>query len=440
MRAKKKIMATISAKVYEHHKKADGTYNVKICVHHKDQRKFIDTNHYVVKKQLTAKLKIKDNFVNDLIDDQLKGYRKIISELGEKLNFFNAESLRDYLRDKDADVDFIKFCQLHIEQLKKENRTGTAGTHRTVRNSLIDYFKRDSVSITEINSNMLVSYERFLRSRRTMTRIVTEDGQTKEKTIDGLSDSGLHNHMRDLRTLFNAACNMYNNEDLGIYRIKHYPFKKYKVGSSPLTRKRNNTLDEVRAVRDCVTKAGSRAELAKEIYMLSFYLCGMNAVDFYHLTKNDIRAGRIDYNRAKTQGRRKDNAFISIKIIEEAKPLLEKYIEKLSVRYSTYGGLDTALSQGMKQLRKLTGIPGATIYWARHTFATIARNACRISKDDVALALNHVDDEHRTTDIYIEKDWSIVDEVQIKVIGLLRRLDMKIGAKQKKEASLEKAA
>jgi hypothetical protein len=114
-----------------------------------------------------------------------------------------------------------------------------------------------------------------------MTRIVTEDGQTKEKTIDGLSDSGLHNHMRDLRTLFNAACNMYNNEDLGIYRIKHYPFKKYKVGSAPLTKKRNNSLEEVRAIRDCVTKVGSRAELAKEIYMLSFYLCGMNAVDFY---------------------------------------------------------------------------------------------------------------------------------------------------------------
>jgi len=309
-----------------------------------------------------------------------------------------------------------------------------------VRNSLIDYFKRDSVSITEINSNMLVSYERFLRSRRTMTRIVSEDGQTKEKTIDGLSDSGLHNHMRDLRTLFNAACNMYNNEDLGIYRIKHYPFKKYKVGSAPLTKKRNNTLEQVRAVRDCVTKADSRAELAKEIYMLSFYLCGMNAVDFYHLTKKDIRNGRIDYNRAKTQGRRKDNAFISIKIIEEAKPLLEKYIDRLSVRYSTYGGLDTALSQGMKQLRKLTGIPEVTIYWARHTFATVARNACRISKDDVALALNHVDDEHRTTDIYIEKDWRIVDEVQIKVIGLLRRMDLKLDGKRKKASSLKNAA
>jgi hypothetical protein len=184
LRVKTEIMATVSAKVYEHHRKADGTYNVKVCVHHKNQRKFIDTNHYVVKKQLTGKMKIKDNFVNNLIDEQLKGYRKIISELGEKLNFFNAESLRDFLRDKDADVDFIRFCLLHIEQLKKENRNGTAGTHQTVRNSLIDYFKRDSVSITEINSNMLVSYEKFLRGERTMIRTVTNYGK-KKKTRRG---------------------------------------------------------------------------------------------------------------------------------------------------------------------------------------------------------------------------------------------------------------
>jgi integrase len=427
-------MATVSAKVYEHHKKADGTYNVKICVHHKDQRKFIDTNHFVVSKQLTAKLKIKDRFITDLIDEQLRDYRKLISELGEKLDFFSAEALRDYLRDKDSEIDFLKFCNTYIEQLRKEKRNGTADNHRTVLNSLIDYFKRDGISINEINSNMLVSYERFLRVERTMIRLNQEKKEVKT-TKKGLSDSGLHNHMRDLRTMFNAARNLYNNEDLGIYKIKHYPFKKYKIGSPPITKKRNNTIEQVRVIRDCETKPGSRAELAKEIYLLSFYLCGMNAVDFFKLTKKDIRNGRIDYNRSKTEGKRKDNAFISIRIIEEAKPLLEKYIEKLSVRYSAYDGLDTALSMGMKQLRKLTGIPGITIYWARHTFATIARNSCRMSKDDVALALNHVDDEHRTTDIYIEKDWGIVDEVQLKVITVLRKLDKKTMIKIKEPIS-----
>ena len=47
-----RTMATVSAKVFEHHKKADGTYNVKICVQHKRLRKYLDTTHFVVKKQL----------------------------------------------------------------------------------------------------------------------------------------------------------------------------------------------------------------------------------------------------------------------------------------------------------------------------------------------------------------------------------------------------
>ena len=73
----------------------------------------------------------------------------------------------------------------------------------------------------------------------------------------------------------------------------------------------------------------------------------------------------------------------------------------------------------LKALCKSAELNGITFYWARHSFASIARNDCRFSKDDVALALNHVDNGHSVTDIYIAKDWSIVDEVQAAVIATL---------------------
>jgi integrase len=432
-------MATVSAKVFEHHQKDDGTCNVKICVYHQNDRKYMETSHFVSKRQLDAKFKIKDKFLNKIIEGTLDDYRETISQLGNKLDFFSCEALTIYLKDKDKDIDFIEFAQKHIEQLIRENREPYSKSFRAVKNSLIDYFKRTSLSITEINSNMLYEYEKFLRRERKQVRVNQLEREV-ETTEAGLSDSGLHNHMRDLRTLFNAACKLYNNEDLGLFRIKHYPFKKYKVGSPPMTKKRNNTVEEVQAIRDCKTVPGSRAELAQELYMLSFYLCGMNAVDFYQSSPKYIRNGRVDYNRSKTEGRRKDNAFISIKIVEEAKPLIEKYFENLSKRYSTYGGLDTALSKGMIELRKLTGIDDITFYWARHTFANLARNACRMSKDDVALALNHIDEGHRTTDIYIAKDWKIVDEVQFKVITILRKLDVKKVKEVQKREQLRMSA
>jgi hypothetical protein len=53
-----------------------------------------------------------------------------------------------------------------------------------------------------------------------------------------------------------------------------------------------------------------------------------------------------------------------------------------------------------------------------------------MSKDDVGLALNHVDQGNKTTDIYIEKDWSIVDEVQSNVIALLNESNKPKGKKR----------
>lgn len=160
--------------------------------------------------------------------------------------------------------------------------------------------------------------------------------------------------------------------------------------------------------------------------MLSFYLCGTNAIDFYKIGPQNIKNGRLEYKRSKTTGRRKDEAFISIKIVDEAKPLLEKYMGKLSQRYSTIGNLNKALSKGMDETCRLTGLSGVTFYWARHTFANVARNKCRMSKDDIALALNHVDEGNRTTDIYIAKDWKIVDDVQRKVIALFRKVEIRM--------------
>ncbi len=424
----KTVMATVTSKVFEHHKKSDGTYNVKICVRHKGLRKYLDTVHYVVKRQLTKDLKIRDPFVAEKVENQLRDYRKAISELEGKLDFFTVESLVDYLRDKNEDIDFIKFCNAHIERLKKEGREGTSTTHRIVKNSLIDYFKRQTVSINEIHSNMLQSYEKFLRSERTMKRI-NQLGKEVVTTKKGLADSGLHNHMRDLRTLFNAARDRYNNEDLGIYRIKHYPFKNYKIGSAPLTLKRNNTLQQVVSIKKLSAKVGSRMELARDLYLLSFYQCGMNAVDLYKLMPDHIQNGRIDYNRSKTKGKRKDNAFISIKIAEDAKPLLEKYLGQLSTRYSRTSSLNSALSKGMKQISRKLGIPKLTLYWARHTFATVARNTCRMQKDDVAEAMNHVDEGNRMTDIYIAKDWAIVDDVQSAVLNAFKKEEVKLGKK-----------
>jgi hypothetical protein len=152
----------------------------------------------------------------------------------------------------------------------------------------------------------------------------------------------------------------------------------------------------------------------------------MNTVDLYKAY--EYKSGRINYNRSKTEDRRDDEALISIKVEPEAMELFEKYRDKTGERvfcfyqmYSTMENFNSAVNKGLKQIGESLKIDVAlSSYYARHSWATIARNDCGVSKDDIHLALNHVEEDLKVTDIYIAKDWSIIDNANRKVINYLK--------------------
>jgi len=360
--------------------------------------------------------------VNKLLYEKIEGYRETISILGDRLDLFDANDLKKYLLAQHQEIDFMAFCRNHIKKLQKDNRAKTASCYRTVYFSLVDYFGTSSLSIDLITLNSIYGYEQFLQTERLIER-KNQQGKLVKTKSPKLSTNSIHNYMRDFKSLFKATVTYYNNLHIGLIRIKYNPFDQYKLPSLSETQKRNIEITSIKSIRDFQAQPNSTAELARDIYMLSFYLCGMNAADLY-AGQYLVQGERIEYNRLKTKEKRKDNAFISIKIIDEAKPLLYKYYN-LNQRYNSRENLTAAISAGMRQIAKELKLDSITFYSARHSFATIARNKCRKSKDDVAMALNHVDQTRKTTDIYLGKDWTIIDEVQLAVVELLRDLDRK---------------
>jgi integrase len=413
-------MATIKEVVLKHHKKEDGTYNIKYRLTHNRKITYINTNHFAGEKQLKKDLTVKDKFLLSVISTDIARYRMKLLELDSLLIHFDVKQLANRLiqQEENPVIDIIAFAKQYVSELIEEGRKGTAYPILTVANSLCDYFGGQKVEIDRINSIMLPDYEKYLRKERKFKR-KNQFGKDVNYVRKGLSDSGLHNHIRDLRTLFNAARNRFNDEDRGLIRIKHYPFKKHKVIEAPMTAKRALSIEQIILIRECVCAPGSRAELAKEIFLLSFYLCGMNAKDIYDLRNNSILKNRVNYNRSKTRNRRKDSAFISINLIPDASPLLFKYINRLRERYAESTNFNKALNKGLKEIGEAIGITTLTMYCARHSFGSIARNECRFSKDDVGFALNHIDHNTKTTDIYIKPDWRIIDDVQVGVVSLL---------------------
>ena len=80
--------------------------------------------------------------------------------------------------------------------------------------------------------------------------------------------------------------------------------------------------------------------------------------------------------------------------------------------YANYRHFYNNLCKGLKEIKEQLGLEELTTYWARHSWATIARKL-KISKDTIALALGH--GSHTVTDIYIEEDMAEVDEANRKV-------------------------
>ncbi|MFA6278081.1 MAG: phage integrase SAM-like domain-containing protein [Pedobacter sp.] len=157
--------------------------------------------------------------------------RKKIGDLGEKLNFHTVHSLRDFLQKGELraeTIDFIAFGWSVVKLIETKKRKGCLGNFKAVMYRLQDYFKSNSASVTEITSKMLAKYEDHLRTPRIILRPNKYNILTPKMT-QGVTDGGLHNHMRDLRTIFKDAIKFYNDKEKGIEIIKHYPFENYKI-------------------------------------------------------------------------------------------------------------------------------------------------------------------------------------------------------------------
>jgi hypothetical protein len=431
-------MATFKICIFKHQKRRDDKYPVSIRVYWKRQYGYINTEYYVTEKQIIKKrFELKDPFILNELNSRIASYEELkAKKLGRKIELYTAKDLAGYFEKEgnpgfDSDLDFIAFSRKHCEKLISQGRQSTAAPMLRSINALVDYCHgRERILADEITAKFLKGFEAFLKGDRTLKRL-NQFGNTVVTHKKGLSDVSILDYITDIRTLFNTALAEFNDYDKNEIRILHYPFKGYKLKKRPETRKRNLSVEDIRTIKDLPATGLSRADMARDVFMLSFYLAGTNLIDLYEADMSCYADNRFSYNRSKTKGRRQDSAFISVKVEPEAKPLFEKYRDPAGIRvfdfynrYSTSHIFSSNMNKGLKVIAEKCNldVPLST-YYARYSLATIARNKCDISKDDINLILNHVDNEMKVTDIYLEKDWTRIDRAIRKVLDLVADLD-----------------
>ncbi|MEN5232303.1 phage integrase SAM-like domain-containing protein [Sphingobacterium faecium] len=397
-------MASISATILKHHKKQNGSWNVKIRISQKGRSVYNDTSIVATKEDLDTKLRLKKIFIDRYLSVELNRLREIINSLGIRADSMNADQLKAVLTEKGEEMDFFYFFDEYAE--KFSGRVNTIIKRKSSVARLKEFIGSSTLSPLDIKSKFLTDFQEFLKVP--IRRDAVARGSRSNRTV--------LNIIIDIQVIFNLMRDRYNDEDTGQIRIPNDPFRKLIKVIPKQSRNKNLSVEQIKAIRDLELTTESDI-ISRDLFMLSFYLCGINSVDLMQ-TLTDENALRLNYNRTKTSGSRSDNAFISINIPPEARNLVVKYAGLLQRRYKTVKTLNNRLSDSLSSIGEKLDIVSLTFYSARHSFASLARNECRFSKDDVAAALNH--SSSTVTDTYIAKDWSIIDDVQNGVLELLR--------------------
>jgi integrase len=331
-------------------------------------------------------------------------YIKIKSYIN-KLNDLNTESwtvkeVKEFITSEtSSNISFSDFARKYIDKMIVSGRKKPASNYTCALNSLEKHYGK-SIFFSDVTSKELRAW------------------------IDTLSETKRAKNLYPviIKKLFDEGCLEYNDYDRNIIKISGQPFRAVKIPDSDTPQKRTTNAETIRTIL-AVSPAVSREELARDIVLLVLYLVGINTVDLYGIEKTAFDGEKLCYNRKKTEGKRKDKAYIEVLVNEEILPLFEKYkgnkrLFNFSERYSDPDLFLTAVNKGLKSLCRKANVSKITVYWLRHTWATIAQNQCGASTELVGFCLNHAS-AHRVTEGYIEKDFAPIDILNRKVLDYI---------------------
>ena len=401
----------------------DGTYNVKVRFIKDKKVKRVSTDLFATDSDLTSDLKLKEeSIVKQEADRLVLHYRTMVNSLHfDSENCDVSEIVNRLLCKEEAEkpIDFIAFSKKWISKTTIKGKDN----YTTALNSFIRFLGKEELEIKKITVDLLEQYRDYIINVRN-ERVKALQAEGKRVP----SNRCLSLYLMSLRHLYGEAQRFYNKPDKGLMRIPHTPFEYFKIPKQEATRKRAVTPQQIKAIWSLPyqnihkgVKHTCRLDLAKDCFILSFCLMGINSADLYNATL--LRDNRLVYCRTKTKERRLDKAKMEVVVPDMVLPIIEKYRDTTGQRlfrfykdYRDHKAFNKAINKGLKEIGDQLNIDDLEFYAARHSWATIALNKCGIDKYTVHAALNHVDESMRVTDIYIERDFVNENKANAKVI------------------------
>ena len=315
-------------------------------------------------------------------------------------------------RNKKTSMTLFQFMNLLIALLMKNGQYRTMQHYKATLNSIKRYLDNKDIALNEIDAEVMRSYEAYLHHTAEVCRNTSSF------------------YLRILRATYNRAVAK------GL-TPQQYPFTDVYTGIAP-TRKRAIPTEDVSQIKhlESVKDLTPKEEMARDTFLMSFYLRGISFIDLAHLRKSDLKEGYLHYTRSKTRQR------LTIRWEDEMQELLEKYqaqtasspylfpflvddgnksqntIDKKEDEARLYHNAEARISYHLRKFGAKIGIKGKlTLYVARHSWATAARDN-DISISVISEALGH--HSETTTQIYLNSiKSSEVDDANAKILAAL---------------------
>lgn len=320
--------------------------------------------------------------LNYCIETELMKLKKIVLDLEMLATDYTVDDIVRAYRQKTSTVPVFDYFQEIVDSLTKVGKNGNSNVYKGTMGILQKYSQGRELTFEEINYSFLKNFEAHLQQK-------------------GCKINTISFYLRTIRSVFNRAI-----KD-GLICEDCYPFKKIIIRKEK-TLKRAIYKEEIASIKNIDLSSQPSLDLARDLFLFSFYMRGMSFKDIAFLKVNSIFGGRIYYSRQKTAQK------LNIKLTEKTMGIILKYND-LSDRtsfifpiirfpgkneFNQYKNGYRQVNRRLKMLGDLLGlrIP-LTTYVARHSWASIAKRS-GIPTSVISEGLGH--DSEKTTQIYLD--------------------------------------
>lgn len=333
---------------------ADGTHKIRIAMSHNGTTRYFVTRFIVHSEKNIVNGRVVGVDNATYINKQLAQKVGRIYETYDKIEdseYLTCSQLLSLIEENMVSIKpktLLDIADEYLESLKSKSLSpNSIYIYKKGIEEMRNYFGKDFL-VKSLNTSRVNQYMLHLKERLSNTT------------------TGIRMRFLKLSVSF-AIRHRYVTFDVSPFEDVHIP--KTEIRDCAIS------LEDLRKFRDMKIPSiyGKNYELSRNLFMASFFLCGMNLID---LMSVDFSGDEVSYIRAKTKSRKRNEQKTTFSIQPEAREYLNKILKDGKIactcKYDV-NNLRSITHLCIKELADILGIEGNVMFYsARKTFTQLA--------------------------------------------------------------------